>query len=1236
MSGEEGLLLQQIFAGTLSPDKVVREQAEAALAQISTDPHLIIRLIHFATQEIPQNVQTGETTTITHQVQQAAAIRVRNVLGRSDWNRQSYFTSDVKDAVRECIVPLQCEPHVPESIRRQLLATTQELINYDYPQRWPTLMPQLMKILDECVNGLRGVADSYSQSKESLTIRLKGALGVLYASCKAYDNPVMVDADVIDDFVENLFPSLFSLTELLLQAWTQELIQQQQQQQQQQAVSTNMSESQMFTISVWHNDLSHCLRLTFKCFYILTASRWPRFLCEPTTMERFCQSCLGQLLDITHSTLLPLYRQRIPSNDVDDSDLFSAFHESPTWKLLKWAENLSLRLLQELMSPKSCERRARAAAKYYCDHHMLRFAEQALEFVRWHATSRCVTSPAYILALEVLTVGVNARTLYTSLITPNAGELFTNLIFPRLAFTAAEAETWALNPAEYVRQQTNPCGDVYSAKLGAASLMIALVVPSKSFHDNTLLTHVLQFVMEQLTRHTEAAVQGVVESARVMDAALFAMYQLSKVMYEVNVSDEMIESIIVRHIAPVSKSPVGFLRARSVLLLSVFAPKIKWSNCESFQRVLSDILPLLNDTEVPVQMQTCMSLSPLICHPYARDVVTPCISNIIQHYFNAMRLMDNEGVVRTLRKTIKHYRDSLSQWALQLTEMLVQHFEQVLQRTIAAEHEDAVVQALDNNNNKSKGGLLDGCDGDIADSIMAADEVLETLTTLVRALPHHSAASEAALQESNLLLQIQERIAPMLFAIMSEEGGSTLGFMDAALMLLTTVLSHSSAVASPTWRLLLCLHRLVVQGAVDYFSLMLPPLDNFVCVSPAVFLFSPMNTICDVPPFAVSLASMTPAQVVCTMCDAVLNNSNALRLRELSGVPKMYDSILQNMWKLKQEQESPCIEGIPIEVINRLIDHIIRSALLVLGDASTQEKGRRTFAVLFVNTILSAILADAACTVSTLSAAGALSPLFAQYVQLVQGEAMQSMLRSYDRRLFLLAIGSLVMLWLKQPEAAAGVEEVLRGVLLSNILAKYTECEAVMLAVEIEKHAEGEHSNNDEDDEDDDEDSCSDDSAWGAGNDEDDEIELDDDDDNDIDDMDEDCGDNNNNNSTEMGSADSAHLHSLIKAVAVARAKGGIGIVNSGEEEEEEGNLLDEDDFLSPIDTCNAWTVLMGIIQCVEQTANINGGGGNTISTSPAVELFKLLKETHVEEQLSGMRQFGELTGHFPSRNDGE
>ncbi|KAH9600082.1 hypothetical protein LSM04_001298 [Trypanosoma melophagium] len=1219
MSGEEVLLLQQIFAGTLSPDKAVREQAEAALAQISTDPHLIIRLIHFACQEVTRNVQTGDisTTTITQQAQQAAAIRVRNVLGKSDWNRQSYFTSDVKDAVRQCIVPLQCEPHVPESIRRQLLATTQELIKYDYPQRWSMLMPQLMKILEACVTGLRGAGD-YIQSKESLTIRLKGALGVLYACCKAYDNPVVVDTDVVDDFVDSLFPSLFLLTELLLNAWTQELVQQQQQ-----AVSTYVSESQMFTVSVWHNDLSHCLRLTFKCFYILTASRWPRFLCETTAMERFCQNCIGQLLDITHSTLLPLYRQRIPTNDADDSDLFSTFHESPTWKLLKWVQNLSLRLLQELMSPKSCERRARAAAKHYCDHYMLRFAQEALAFVRWHATPRCLTSPAYILALEVLTIGVNARLVYTSLITPNAGELFTTLIFPRLAFTAAEAEMWAVNPAEYVQRQTNPCGDVYSAKLAAASLMIALVVPSKSFHDSTLLTHVLQFVMQQLTTHTEAAVQGVVESARVIDAALFAMYQLSKVMYEVNVSDEMIETIILHHIAPVAKSSVGFLRARSVLVLSVFAPKIKWSNCESFQRVLSDILPLLNDREVPVQMQACISLSPLICHPYARDVVSPCISNIIQHYFNAMRLMDNDGVVRTLRKTIKHYRDSLSQWALQLTDMLVQHFEQVLQRTIAAEHEDAVVEALDKN--KSKGGLLDGCDGDIADSIMAADEVLETLTTLVRALPHHSSSSEAALQESNLLLQIQERTAPMLFAIMSEEGGSALGFMDAALMLLTTVLSHSSAVASPTWRLLLCLHRLVLQGAVDYFSLMLPPLDNFVCVAPAIFLFSPMNTICDVPPFAISLASMTPAQVVCTMCDTVLNNSNALRLRELSGVPKMYDSVLQNLWKLKQEQESQFTEGATKKVTNRLIEHITRSALMVLGDASTQEKGRRTFAVLFVNAIFSSILADAGSTVSTLSAAGALSPLFAQYVQLVQSESVQSMLRSYDRRLFVLAIGSLVMLLLKRPEEETGVAEVLRGVLLSNVLAKYTECEAIMLAVALKKRADGDHSNGENDNDSNDDESCSDDGEWDGCNDED-EDELDEEFD-----MDEDCGDDNDNNDDDddmaMGSADGAQLHSLIKAVAVARAKG-LGVVKDGEgEEEEEGNLLDEDDFLSPIDTCNAWTVLMGIIQCVEQTAAVS---------STALELYKLLKETRVEQQLSGMQQFGELTGHFPSQNDGE
>ncbi|ESL07742.1 hypothetical protein TRSC58_04565 [Trypanosoma rangeli SC58] len=1199
MSSNEALL--QIFVGTLSNDKTVREQAEAALTHVSADPWLITRLIHFSCQELPLHDVPAETRQALH----AASIRVRNVLGRSDWNRHPYFTEETKQAVRECIVPLQCGSHVPELVRRQLLAATQELIHYDYPHRWPSLMSHLRVILDECVVSLRILPDAAS-SREAATLRLKGALGILRACCKVYEDAVKIDADVIEEFINNTCPSLLSLTETLASVWVQELVTQKQSPHMNgvsdpsfaATASLKRSESSMFVVSPWHTELSHCLRIAFKCIDSLLAARWPLFLCDQPGMDQLCRGCIGQVLDATHTTLLPLYRSRIPTDDGDDSDLSSVFYESAVWKLLKWAENLGLKLLQAL-SPKSCERRARAAAKYFCDHYLLGLVQHALDFVRWHTMPRRLTSKAYIMSLEILTMAVGSREAYCKIIAPNAEELFALLIFPRLTFSVEDAELWASNPAEYVRLQTSPAGDLYSAKVVSSSLMLSLAIPSKPFHDTEFVNHVVQYVLGRLTAHTAAAAHGDVEAARVVDAAFFTIYQFNKVLHSIGFGDEKVEWLLTNYVAPAAKYPVGFLRARSVLVLSVFAPKIHWSSPQAFQRVLAEVLPLLQDPDIPVRMQTCMSLANLICHPHARDVVTPCLSDVIQHYFCAMRLMDSEGVVRTLRKTIKHYRDILSQWALQLTEVLVQHFHQVLGRALAAEVHDFASETFANKKGgAAEMGVMATEEDGVVESVMAADELLETLTVLVRAIPPQPVVDSSldTSQQRDLILQMQERIAPMLYMVLSKEKGGCLGFMDASLMLLTTMLSRSLTVGSFTWRLLPCLHQLVVQGAVDYFSEMLPPLDNFACVSPEQFLLFPMSDLCAIPEFAVNIASMTPAQVVCTMCDAVMQSSHILRLRELAAVPKIYDSILQNLWQLKQRDGNRVNAT---AATDSLVEYIIQATLHVLTDPNSQEKRRRTLTLLFANSLFSAILANAELTVRTLSAAGALLPFFVHYVQLVQGKTMQTMLRSYDRRLFIMAIAVLARLQAEQAQLATTLDEVLCGVLQGEVMACFSHSEGVLVAVEVGGHT-GSVDDHDEEE-------------WSMDESSDSGEDDDDDNDEDEEEYDDDLGDDVDSMGSEAPAlAGDSQLQALLMATAAARKQGTTtrGIDDDDEEEEEE-NLLDENDFVSPIDTCNAWAFLLESV--------------NHTTAASSTRFCQLVRDANSQQQMQSLTQMSAL-----------
>ncbi|KAH8611543.1 hypothetical protein ERJ75_001000200 [Trypanosoma vivax] len=1208
-------VLYQIFKGTLSPDKTLREQAESSLAEISTDPQLVLRLIYFSCQQ--EGSQAGVVSDMLH-ARQAASIRVRNVLSRGDWNRQPYFTDDLKSMVRECIVPMQCAPHVPEVVRKQLLAAVQNLIDYDYPDRWPTLMHQVTAIIDECTSLLQlqqtetGTPDVVSvHPRESVATRLKGILSVLYACCKHYDNPVTVGTETVDAFSDSLCPSLVSLAELLFALWTQEIMHCAEE------VSCSGRECCTFEISTFHTLLSDCLRTLYKCLHVLITHRWPHHFCKVPAMARFCQVCVAQPLDVVHATLLPFYAQHVTrSYCCPKSDLFDETDGSAVWKFLKWVMRLCLTLVQGHMEPKMCERRAVTVAKHFCQHYLLPFVRQALDMVRWHASPRAISSKAYILSLEVLTSAVKQSGAYREVLMPHAEELLTSLIFPRLSYSESDAELWQTNPVEYVKLQTSSVEDLYSAREVSAGLMLALATPSKSFHDSSLTSHFVQFVLKQFTNSMQLASRGEVEASRVVDAALFCVYHFASVLENVGFGDDKVEWLLTTFVAPVVAYPVGFLRARAVLVLSTFARKIKWTAPQVYQGVLAGVLPLLQDPEVPVRVQTCVSFGRLVCHPHAQDIIAPRIGELIQHYLSTLKLVDNEGVVRTLRKTIEHYRCTLSCWALQLTEVLVQHFGEVLKRTASAEHIDAVTETLDFESGQRSKKNTFSANGDIsyapcaAISIMAADEVLDTVITLVRSLPQYSVVQ---LETGwDLLRSIQQCTAPMMFSVLAQDCGCSFGFMDATLMLLTTILSKSPAVSPEMWRLLLCLHRLVVQGAVDYFGQMLPPLDNFICVAPEAFLFSRIEDLCEMPAFATEVASMTPAQIASVMCDTVLSKSDQLRLRELSPVPKVYDSILQNLWKLRREGKvDELVHG---ATINDIVEYVLQTALRVLNELSNQHKQFNTFILLFLNTIFSAILAAPVIAVSILFSTGALPLLFTGYLQLVQGKKLMGTLRSYDRRLFVLTFATATDLLTvqHQPPWRDSVDEVICCVMRSGVLDEFGRAEAILISAELEQRMA---SNTCEDSNA--ADSFS--SEWS----EDDFDDIVDDSDGTCEETDEEWEEENDEEENVLDAPYGGCLGKYLAAAKAARlgsaTTDGDRSSSSGSDETED-NLLDEGDFVSPIDECNSWDLLLEAVDRVSRIGSIPG-----VVAPVSSSLCDALKSGVVQQVNDMMKQVMEL-----------
>lgn len=1069
--------LYHILERTLESDKILRIEAEKQLEAFTQQlPDFPVDLLRFATQPV-----ASLSPSRCHSIFLAAAIRFRNIICYTNWNRNPSFSEETKEAIRSLLIPLQCEPHVEEHIRRQLLAVANEILQYDYPSRWSQVLPQISEILESATLQLSAtplsampkvgeyqplLPPSNPSDTNNVLLRIKGGLGVLRYCCKVHETALdTIPAETVETFFETTIPSLLQLFSFLSMRWEHEAQRLHASLPSVGGDAAETGEKNVFELSNLLSELSHCLRLIMKCFWSLCAKRWPAQVCKPQIFQEFFYTCLQKPTEILHTYLFPQFQKRITDNVVQTNRYggrFDEFQGASVWRLMKWIGAFMLKLIELFSVPKHCERRCRPIAKIFCEKGlMLYISSYSIDLIRWHSSLVSLNSKAYIMALECITLLVPEEHHYTAMLHPAAEELLVHLLFPRLAFTSEDVELWNLNPEEYVRKQSNPIGDLFNPKVISSSLMVSLVVPSKPFHDRTLSQKLLEFVEEQLETYSVSASQTFLgepsspemEAPRRIDSSLYCLCVLGRTL---KVSawpsiKEPFENILLRYVVPATRYPIGFLRARAVQVLSIFASKVEWSSPQIFHQVLQSVLPLLQDPETPVQVQTCTSFSLFLHHPYAFEVINPCIAEVVAQYFHVMRMIDNEAVVRTLRKTIRYYSSSLSQWAMELTEMICQHFLKMLE-TVSGKYVSWNSSLLE-----TASGEL-GEDDNFVDVLMTADELLETLTVLVKSLPSASPETQfSSAQEqrtegvnftqeptvSALMCGIQERVAPLLQLILSYRGGSAYGFMDPCLRLLATLIARSTSVVPSMWVLLSCLHRLVFSGAVDYFRQMLTPLVNYSSVEPLRFSLVPFGSLC--PPLPTNnpyfddpaMMQWTPAQIVIHMGEFVFHSSS-LRLQEKASAPKIYDAFLQNYWwavtvKDKGTQiadSSARCSGMVTEsslptpqesyqTIRMLAEAVTTASLSpLLSSSPSYSISSPTMRVLLSNAVFSSLLADWIGTCCSLEKMNMFPRFFEAYVSLASNPDVANLLRGYDRRLVVAAV----------TEGIRGVQQCREGV----------------------------------------------------------------------------------------------------------------------------------------------------------------------------------------------------------------
>lgn len=1089
--------LSRIFAATLNPDRCTRDAAEAALYQLSLDPTLPVTLLQFA---------TSADGRFTPSVKLAAACRLRNVLCKANWNRVAYFSDDSKNQIKALVVPALCSPHVDEAIRRQIVASLECIVEYDYPQRWDNLVPQLQQLLGASVAEIGGGA-------LDVCVALRGGLQALRFCCKRYEDVTQFSAEEIDTFALNFLSPLLQLCRTLVDMVSSVP-----------GAADHVSLSGAGKQRSAVTEVYHAMRIAWKCIWSLTDSRWPLSLCAiPIATDFF------ELLLHSKRTFVRLIRAL-------DLETFAAGGDSEVscqplqhiaaWRYAKWLGKLTSRCFSSLgVAPRASEKRARAAAMLLHDSYFAPLAQCALELVKWHDNgSIMVNSKAFILALECTELAVAHQAAYQMHLLPAAEQLLTMFLFRRLRFSTEDAELWSTNPEEYVRKLTDPRGDLFNAKLISMGLIVTLCHARKPFHSQELLMSFVSFLLGRLGALSECIAQGKAEMAGPeYDGCLYAIAQMKKLLAHGDLIDDgKIEWLLSTYVAPLLTCPIGYLRAKAVYLLSLFKGT-KWSSPAVYPSIVQAVIPLLSDKDVPVRIQTCVCLSRFIRMDAAREVITPQIGAVVEQYFNIMRLMDNDGVVRTLRRTVAFYGDALAQWATDLCRMLVSHFLTVHEQ-LSLKHK--AVEASEMGDDEDE----------MVDSLLAADELMETLRTLVQSVPRDEASRAT-------MASMQDTLAPLLQMILSIRQGANLGFMDAALHLISTVVSRSLAIAPSFWSIAALLYHVGLDTSfLDYVEHLVAPLDNFLSVDPRGFLEKPC---CTAPDGVVA----TCGEMTVHLCNAIITNGSSFH--HLSTTPKITDAVLLHSWSCGSS--SPKTQW----VCSQLIQLSIR-VLSTRGGSMPL-----SLQTLFADNILVGIFTMPSMCLPILEQTGAASFIIESIAGLFQHTAIRPSLRSFDRKVFVLSFVSLLRSLSAPDPSLIGIAEILSSAVASSGMVGCCAVEEMRLMTsEVEYHQRRISGKlNDDDD--------SYDEAWNDSS-----------DDNATDvsgsDLDEGDDDGDSEVSEDGCIRNDAQFSSTLAQASKLRESALGEDFDDGEE-----NFLDDDDFETPIDEANVWEMLLDAMgQC--------------------------------------------------------
>lgn len=894
--------LHGVFAATLESNINARAQAELTLRELEVQPGFINGCLDIVLE--PQ-VSMG--------VKKAAGVYLKNKVQRcwytKDESSPKRIDPDEKPVFRERLVPALVQ--APVDVRPVLATVLNDVVASDYPQQWPQLLDIAIQLIQN------GEADNM---RAGLTCLLQITRSYKWRSGEE-------ERKLLDALVQTAFPSLPQIGHQLI------------------AMLKGQNGGSQDPASI--ATLGDMLKDVVKIYKMAIYTELPEVLQHETQLNSWVELFLQVIR-------MP-YPASMMAIDEDDRDLH------PLAKAKKWASFDLYRLMAKYAGKSSGSTLTEKDQKYkkFSEGFSQSGAAQSIvhtylqQLQDWVNQTQWMSEAELFYVISFLEECIAPKWAWPY-IKPHIETLITGVMFPCMCISEKTLETFETDPEEYIHRCIDIYEDSMTSETAATNFVLLLVRKRKSY----VFSSILQFVQSVVQDYAQNSRD--LGAARRKEGALKMMGTISYLVLSKKspVSHEQMEQFLAQWVFPDFDSEFPFLRARALETLNRYADvPLSQTNVQTAYQA---IMRLMGDEDnLPVQVEACLVLQPMIRHDDVREAVSPRIPSVMTHFLELTAKIDMDALTGVMEEFVEIFSQQLTPFAIQLATQMRDQF----MRLASEIAEKANVDPDDFNESDLVGD----------DKIMAALGILNTLTSLLMALDN----------STDIVEQLEQVFFPIYQLVLQQQ---MIDFYAETFQLMENSTFCLKRITPTMWQTLQLVPQLFHNGDFDGYDFLQdcqPTLTNYILYG------------------AQEIASNSEiAAVFCTIYRDVVSDRDRLGASDRVLACELAITLLESLKRLNLQAHSPMVS-------EALASTLVPLAMQRLVGQEQQLK-EPYYVINLLEVVIAAIYYDAAATLQVLESQQWTEQFFQQWFVHIQKNSFGG--RVCDIKLCIAAILELLTL----------------------------------------------------------------------------------------------------------------------------------------------------------------------------------------------------------------------------------